>query len=99
MPTKKGSTTRGWERLIDRAHSINESYDMLIRILSEPHRDRAMLVTSVSRRLNAEILMFLDRLASYFKYCSSIPNQQSIFRCLHTTKRFNLPNRAVAIIL
>ena len=66
VSTKKGSTTRRWEGLIDRAHSINESYDMLIRILSEPHTDRAILVTSVSRRLNAEILIFLRPFGKLF---------------------------------
>ena len=56
---KKGSTTRRWEGLIDRAHSINESYDALMHILSEPHRDRTLLVASVNRRLNAAILKFM----------------------------------------
>ena len=56
---KKGSTTRRWEGLIDRAHSINESYDALMHILSEPHRDRALLVASVNRRLNTAILKFM----------------------------------------
>ena len=67
VSTKKGFTTRRWEGLIDRAHSFNETYDMLIRILSEPHRDRAMLVISVSRRLNAKILMFLRPFSKLFQ--------------------------------
>ena len=67
MSIKKGFTTRRWEGLIDRAHSINESYDVLIRILSEPHRDRAIPVTSVSRRLNAENLMFLRPFGKLFQ--------------------------------
>ena len=57
---KKGSTTRRWEGLIDRAHSINESYDALMHILSKPHRDRALLEASVNRRLNTAILKFID---------------------------------------
>ena len=55
---KKGSTTRRWEGLIDRAHSINESNDSLMHILSGPHRDRALLVASINRRLNAALLKF-----------------------------------------
>ena len=67
VSVKKGSTTRRWEELIDRAHSIKESYEDLVRILSEPHRDRAMLIASVNRKLNAEILDFMEPFRKLFE--------------------------------
>ena len=85
--------------LIDRTHSINESYDMLIRNLSEPHRDRAMLVTSVTRRLNTEILMFLRLFGKLFQVLLFNSKPTLNFAMIHTTKRLNLTNRAIAIIL
>ena len=67
VSVKKESTTRRWEGLIDRAHSIKESYEDLVRILSEPHRDRAMLIGSVNRKLNAEILNFMEPFRKLFE--------------------------------
>ena len=67
VSVKKGSTTRRWEGLIDRAHSIKESYEDLVRILSEPHRDRAMLIASVNRKLNAQILDFMEPFRKLFE--------------------------------
>ena len=64
---KKGSTARRWEGLIDRAHSINESYDALMHILSEQHRDRALLVASVNRRLKTAISKFMIPLRKLFE--------------------------------
>ena len=90
VPIKKGSTTRRWEGLIDRAHFINESYDMLTRILSDPHRDRAMLVTSVSRRLNAEILMFMRRFGKLFQVLQFNSKPTINFAVLTYYKAFEL---------
>ena len=67
VSVKKGSTTWRWEGLIDRAHSIKESYEDLVRILSEPHRDRAILIASVNRKLNAEILDFMEPFRKLFE--------------------------------
>ena len=64
---KKSSTTRRWEGLIDRAHSRNESYNTLVRILSGPHRDRALLIASVNRTLNADILQFMQPFRKLFE--------------------------------
>ena len=50
-----------------RAHSINESYDTLVRILCEPHRDRALLIASVNRTLNADILQFMQPFRKLFE--------------------------------
>lgn len=63
---KKGSSTRRWQGYIDRAYSINESYEALVRILSEPHRDRMQLIASVNRRMNAEILQFMKPFGDIF---------------------------------
>ena len=87
---KKGSTTRQWKGLIDRAHSINESCNMSIRILSEPHRDRAMLVTSVSRRLSAEILMFLRPFGKLFQVLQFNSKPTINFSVLTYYKAFEL---------
>ena len=67
VTVKKGSSTRRWQGLCDRAHSINESYDTFMRILAEPHRDRAILVASVNRRLNENLLGFLKPFGNLFK--------------------------------
>ena len=67
VSVKKGSTTRRWEGLIDRAHSIKESYEDLVLILSEPHRDRAMLIAWVNRQLNAEILNYMEPFRKLFE--------------------------------
>ena len=64
---KKGSSTRRWTGLIERAHSINVSYETLMRILSEPHRDRALLIASVNRNLNSEILQFMQPFSKLFE--------------------------------
>ena len=57
---KKRSSTRRWTGLIERAHSINVSYETLMRIFSEPLRDCALLIASVNRNLNSEILKFMQ---------------------------------------
>ena len=64
---KKGSSTRRFTGLIERAHSINVSYETLIRILFEPHRDRALLIASVNRHLNSEILKFMQPFSKLFE--------------------------------
>ena len=64
---KKASSTRRWTGLIERAHSINVSYETLMRILSEPHRDRALLIASVNRNLNSEIQKFMQPFSKLFK--------------------------------
>jgi len=46
---------------------FNDSYDTLARILSEPHRDRAMLIASVNRGLNAETLMFMRQSSKLYQ--------------------------------
>lgn len=57
-----------WQGLIDRARSIDASYDCLLRILSEPHRDRLMLITSIDRKLNYDVLTFMDPFGKLFRY-------------------------------
>jgi len=50
-----------------RIDRLNESYDALMHILSEPHRDRALLVASVNRRLNAAVLKFMEPFRKLFE--------------------------------
>jgi len=38
-----------------------------MRILSEPHRDRAMLIASVNRKLNADLLSFMEPFGKLFQ--------------------------------
>ena len=59
--------TRRWEGLIVREYSINESCHALLHILSEPHRDRALLVASVNQRSNAAILKFMITFQKLFE--------------------------------
>ena len=67
VSVKKGSTSRRWQGLIDQTHTIKESYEDLVRILSGPHRDRAMLIVSVNCKLNAEILDFMEPFRKLFE--------------------------------
>ena len=67
MSIKKGSSTRRWTGLIERAHSINVSYETLMRILSEPHRDHALLIALVNQNLNSEILKFMQPFSKLFE--------------------------------
>ena len=64
---KKRFSTRRWTGLIERAHLNNVSYESLIKILSEPHRDRALLIASVNRNLNSEILQFMQPFSKLFE--------------------------------
>ena len=52
---------------LERAHSINMSCETLMRILSEPQRDRALLIASVNRNLNSEILKFMQPFSKLFE--------------------------------
>ena len=64
---KKGSSTGRWTDLIERAHLINVNYETLMRILSEPHRDSALLIASVNRNLNLEVLKFMQPFSKLFE--------------------------------
>ena len=64
---KKRSLTRRLTGLIERAHSNNVSYESLIRILSEPQRDRAVLIASVNQNLNSEIIQFMQPFSKLFE--------------------------------
>ena len=64
---KKGSSTRRWTGLIERAHSINVRYETLMKILSELHRDRALLIASINRNLNSKILIFMQPFSKLFE--------------------------------
>ena len=64
---KKRSSTGRWTSLIERAHSINVSYQTLMRNLSEPHRDRALLIAAVNRNLSSEILKFMQPFSKLFE--------------------------------
>ena len=63
---------------------------MLIRILSEPYRDGAMLVISLSRRLNAEILMFLRPFGKLFQILQFSSKPTINFAVLTYYKAFEL---------
>ena len=67
MSIKKGYSTKRWTGLIERAHSINVSYKTLMRIFSEPHRDRALLIALLNQNLNFEILKFMQPFSKLFE--------------------------------
>ena len=64
---KMGFSTRRWTGLIERGHSINVSDETLMKILSESQRDRALLIASVNRSLNSEILKFMQPFSKLFE--------------------------------
>ena len=74
-------------------------YETLMRILSEPHRDRTLLIASVNRNLNSEILKFMQPLSELFEVLQFNSKPRINFAVLTYYKAAELAKNAQRIIL